>query len=215
MRWPWDILNQPTWKMTETAFQHKNPADDAKQDLLLGNDGQRSQGASQRKGPHVSHEYLGGIGIIPEKTDARPDNGAAENGELARSRHIGDLQVTGDLDVACKVGEEQIGHEAGNGRTDGQPVQPVGEIDGIGRADDDEGGKQNIPEPQIGQNGFEKGNRYVGCEIRLNVQDETDKQCQQNLPGQPHPSRNASAAFVQQFSVIVHEADEAVPHGHQ
>ena len=131
------------------GLQDEDPAHDGQQDLLFRQDRDGAQRAAQGEGAHVPHEDLGGIGVVPEEPDAGADDRPAEDGQLPGSRHIGDLEVGGDLDVAGEVGEQQVGHETGDRRADGEAVQTVGEVDGVGGAHDDERRQEDIPPAQV------------------------------------------------------------------
>ncbi len=148
--------------------------------------GQGTQRPAKRKRAHVTHEYLGGIGVVPEKTEARPRHGTAKHGEFARPRHIGNLQIIGYLDVAGKVGKEQIGQETDDGGTGGQAVQAVCQVDGIRSTDDDKGRKDDIPPPQVRQDRLEEGDRDARTESRLYIKEDAHKKGDCDLTRQPY-----------------------------
>ena len=87
------------------------------------------------------------MGVVPEKADGRAHHGSAEDGELADQGHALQFEIVGEDDVAADVGEH--GQRAGgdDGAADGEAVEAVGEVDGVGRAhqheddEDDEGHK--------------------------------------------------------------------------
>ena len=59
------------------SFEHEQPADDAKHDLVLGRDRDGAQHAAERKRTGVAHEYRCRRRIEPEEAQSRPDHGAA------------------------------------------------------------------------------------------------------------------------------------------
>ena len=54
-----------------------------------------------------------------------------------------DLKVIRDAKIPGRVGEQRIGESDRDRAPDGEAIQPVREIDGVGRADDDEGEKDD------------------------------------------------------------------------
>ena len=196
------------------GLQDEDPPDDGQEDLLLRQDGEGAQGTAQGEGAHVPHEDLGGIGVVPEEADAGADDRPAEDGKLSGSRHVGDLEVGGDLDVPGEVGEQEIGHETGDRRTDGEAVQAVGEIDGVRGAHDDERRQEHVPPSQVRQDGLEKGDRHIGIESRLDEEDDADEQRDCDLRGQPDLSRHPPAVLLGELPVVVEKADEAESEHH-
>ena len=87
-------------------------ADVLQQNLLLRDDGNGSQGTPQRKRPHVTHEYLGGVSVEPQKPETGACQRRTEYEYLARTRDIRNAEVFGEVGVARHVGEYAEG--AGN-----------------------------------------------------------------------------------------------------
>ena len=55
------------------ALDEENAAQDREQQLLMDDDGANSDDAADGQGAGVTHEYLGGIGIVPKETDHGSD----------------------------------------------------------------------------------------------------------------------------------------------
>ena len=72
-----------------------------------------------------------GWALYQRKPRLAPVMDAAEDGQLADLRHAREFQIVGEDDVAAGVGEH--GERAGGDdhAADGEPVQPVGEVDGV------------------------------------------------------------------------------------
>src|ERR1700749_4561551 len=68
-------------------FDDKYAADEGQQELLFDHDRDRADRASKSERAYVAHEDLGGMRVVPEKSDGGADHGAAENGEFADLRH--------------------------------------------------------------------------------------------------------------------------------
>jgi hypothetical protein len=54
-----------------------------------------------------------------------------------------DLQIFGEDRVAGQIGDDAEGRRRDHNRHDRQPVEPVGQVYGVARADDDEGAKRH------------------------------------------------------------------------
>src|SRR6185437_16829468 len=75
------------------CYGHEHATDQQEQEFALEQNGDRTQRSAQREGSRVTHEDLGGMGIVPEKTNARAKQRGAEHGELASASQIIDLQI--------------------------------------------------------------------------------------------------------------------------
>ena len=79
------------------------------------------------------------MAVEPHKTEARPDHRPAKYRQLAGAFDVGDLQIGRHPGVARRIRQDEK-HKRDNGRAaDGQAVQPVGQIDRVGTADNREG----------------------------------------------------------------------------
>jgi len=67
------------------------------------------------------------------------------------------LQISGNLDVAGQVAEDHVEGGGDGHRADGQAVQAVGEVDGVGAPHDDKDRKRDEEEAQLRLELFEKG----------------------------------------------------------
>ena len=84
-------------------------------------------------------------------TAARRD----ERGRLLRD----DPQVVGGPEVSGEVGDDAEGAAGHDDGPDREPVQPVGEVHGVGGADDDEHGHQEPPGAQVQHPALEERDR--------------------------------------------------------
>ena len=62
---------------------HEHAADDRQQQLLLDQDRDGAERAAERERPDVAHEDVGRMRVPPEKAEARADERAAEDRQLA------------------------------------------------------------------------------------------------------------------------------------
>ena len=64
--------------------------------------------------------------------------------------------------MSCDVYEHGIDHAAHDEGQDGKPVQPVCQIDGIGRCKEHDDGKDHVEQPQVGHELLEEGDCEPG-----------------------------------------------------
>ena len=125
------------------GFHHEDAAHDGQHDFLAHDDGDGAQRAAQRQGAHITHEDLRGVGVEPQKGQPRPGHGRAEDQQLARARDVREEQVLGVHRAAGDVGKHAQGRAHHHHRHDGQAIEPVGEVDGIAGAHDDQVGQDD------------------------------------------------------------------------
>ena len=83
---------------------------------------------------------LGGIGIVPQKTDERSHRGADEDDQFLRARHEHDVEVGGIFNVARHIGQDTEGDADEGTIASGHSVHSIIEIGSIGHSgghDDD------------------------------------------------------------------------------
>src|SRR5512137_171669 len=151
-------------------LDEEDAVQDGRDHLVLGEDGEHPQRAAQGQRAHVAHEHRGRVGVEPEEGDAGPGHGGAEDRHLLGAVHRRDSQVGGQAEAgdggAGHVGEHQEGHRRDDGRPDGEPVEPVGEVDRVGgphHHEEHEGdvGPAHVP---VEATGGDEGEGHVGVE---------------------------------------------------
>src|SRR5216684_7783051 len=115
------------------GFQHKNAANEEQQNLLLDDDRNHAERPAQRERPHISHENLRRMRVVPQKAERRADERAAEHRQLADLRDILYVQVRRPAEVAAHVGQHREGACRDDRTADGETVQTVREVDGVRR----------------------------------------------------------------------------------
>src|SRR5216684_5406020 len=88
------------------GLEDEQTADDGQHDLVLGDDGDRAQGAADGERPGVAHEHHGGRRVEPQEAQTRADQGGKQHGELARARDVMEVEVVGEDGIAHHVGDE-------------------------------------------------------------------------------------------------------------
>ena len=84
------------------------------------------------------HKHHGGGCIVPEEPKTRPDKRRAQHGQFARARHKMHLQIIGKNRMTDEIGNQAETGRCNHHRHNRQAVQTVGEINRIGRPDNDE-----------------------------------------------------------------------------
>ena len=102
----------------------------------MNQNGDNSQRPAQRKRTGIAHENLCGMAVEPEKAQAGADHRGAKHGQFSRARHVRDLQVSGHSFVPSEVSHRNENEGDDQCAANGQAVQAVGEINGVGAADD-------------------------------------------------------------------------------
>ena len=67
-------------------LEEEDPAEDGREELVLGEDGAHPEPAAERQRADVPHEHLRRVGVVPEEADAGADHGPAVDRELTGAR---------------------------------------------------------------------------------------------------------------------------------
>src|SRR6185369_7303298 len=67
------------------SFDDEYPTDKHQQQFLFDDHSDGSNRSSECERPNVPHEYLRGMGVVPEEAQARTDNGSTEDRDLFNS----------------------------------------------------------------------------------------------------------------------------------
>ncbi len=121
-------------------FHHEHPAHHEQHQFLAYRHGNDAQRGTQGQRADITHEYLGRVGVEPEKTEAGTDHRATEHRNLPHARHMRNTQIIGEDPIARGITEHRQGAGHHGGRHDRQPIQAIGQIDGVAGTDDDEVG---------------------------------------------------------------------------
>ena len=79
------------------SLQHKNAAHNEKYDFVTCNHRHRAQGRASGQCPHITHEYLGRVGVEPQEAESGAGDGATKNSQLTTAGDIGNMQVVGKV----------------------------------------------------------------------------------------------------------------------
>src|ERR1017187_5021513 len=209
------------------GFQNEDAADEEQQDFLLDEHGNHGHGAAEAQRTDVAHEDFGGMRVVPQEADASPGHGAAEHGEFAGARIARQLQVLGELRVASGIGEDGEGAGGDHHETDGEPIESVGEVDGVGaedhhqRHEDAEGGDAKDVGPRVGHQlrhqhrwfeALEERDVHRGAEIAPGAHEEQgggETEAHDELVDQLALAADSEIAPIGVFGVVVQKTDPA------
>src|ERR1035437_10192738 len=147
-------------------FEDEDAANEGQQHLLADDDSNRTDGPAQGQRTHVAHKDFRRVGVVPEEADGGAHHGAAENGQLGHFRHVLEFKVVGKNHGAADVGEHGQGAAGDDVAADGQPIQSVGQVNGVGRTDQHEDDKsdkgQKGQQAQVGDGAGPRVPQQVG-----------------------------------------------------
>src|SRR5204862_4537068 len=119
------------------GFQHKNSPNEEQQNLLLDDDGDHAEGPAQRERAHIAHKDFRGMRVVPQKAERRAYERAAKHRKLAHFRDVLNVEVRRPAEIAADISQHGQGARGDHRTADGEAVQPISQVDGIGRAHDD------------------------------------------------------------------------------
>ena len=90
--------------MTERRFKNEQTAHDQNQQLVLVATAMAPSAPPRPKAPTSPMNTLCRMRVVPEEGHGRAEDRAAENGQFARARNVGYVQVVGENRVAGEVG---------------------------------------------------------------------------------------------------------------
>src|SRR5438093_1969642 len=185
------------------------PADQRQEQLGLGQHGQRPDGGAERQRADVAHEDFGRMTVEPEKADRGPDQRAAEDRQLAGAPHVQDLEIVGGAEVAGQVRDHAERARGHDDRSHREPVETVGQVHRIRRADDDDHRDGNPPPPEVHEPALQEGNGEDGGPVPRMLPEHhlQDAERQQHLQPELRARRQALARA--QLRQVVQQADQA------
>ena len=76
---------------------------------MLADHRDRAQRRSQRKGAHVTHEHRRRIGVEPQKSQTRPQDGCSEHRKFARAFDVLNEKIVLHESMSGNIGHDRIG----------------------------------------------------------------------------------------------------------
>src|SRR5256885_11663239 len=208
-------------------FDDENATDERQQNSVLDNDGDNADRAAEGERTDIAHEHFGGMRVGPKKAERSADERAAKNGKFTDARDVLNFEIVRPAVVAADISEHGERACSNDGAADGEAVETVGEIDGVGRAgnddcDKDQKGKKCERPKMFGVDErmddevrmhalqeWEDELRGVSAVRRQNekrrADDEADKDLQREFPF----GGEAQVALFGNLELVVNESDRA------
>ena len=158
-------------------------------------EGQCRHRAAQEQGAGVAHEHLGGVAVIHQKTAQAAQHGGGKRAQL------------GEAGPDDGHGRKENGH--GDGDAGAETVQPVGDVDGVDGAHDDEGGEDEVHRPRQHHMGVPEGDIQVGTQHPLVPHEAQERHGRRQLQHKLLQRRQAGVVVMLHLLIVVNVADEA------
>ena len=174
--------------------------------------GDRAQRAAEREAAGIAHEDRRGRGVEPQEGETRAHDRRAEDRQFARTLDMGNAEIGREVDAADEIGDQREGPRGDDDRHGRQPVEPVGEVHRIARADDDDRGEGVVEDPQLDPEVIDEGDIDEG--VDLADDDIAGDTRNREFHQQADARRNALVAGLGNLVVIVEEPDQAEAQRH-
>ena len=116
--------------------------------------------------------------------------------------------------MARRVGEDGVRPAGDHDGADGEPVEPVGQVDGVGGADDHQRAEGDVPEAEVRPHVLQERHGELppvsGAAVERHRRGPGDRE----LAGEAQPSRESLRVSAAHLRVVVEEADPAVAERH-
>ena len=124
--------------MTDSVSIDEQPADHDEQQVEVHEQAQPCEARRRSTSAPVSPMMIfAGGGVPPQEAEAATDERDRDEREVERGRLGGPDAVDGEV-AELPVADDREDREAERRRPRGEPVEAVGQVDGVGRRDDDE-----------------------------------------------------------------------------
>src|SRR5277367_3501161 len=208
-------------------FHHEHAADGEQQNFLLDDNRDGAEGTAEGERADVAHEHFRRMRVVPEKTERGSDQRTAKDDQFAGVGNFGDVEIVGEARIAGEVSEHGKRGGRNQDAADGQAVEAVGEIDGVGTAHDNQYQKHQQRDKgqwpdvgmavkrgdyQIRMQAFEKRNaelRGIGAVFLQAEEHDADDETGEHLVAKFRARSEAQVSFADDFVVVVDETDRA------
>ena len=130
-------------------FDHEHATNDNEQQFLFATNCHHSKHAADSERSGVAHKNFRRMTIEPKKPETGADQGRADDGQFSGERIEGDLQVFGQSKISSDVREQRVIEGDGDGATRCQPVETIGQIDGVGTTNDHQPEKEKREQTHV------------------------------------------------------------------
>ena len=121
------------------ALDKKHAAEDRQQQFLANTEGEDGDNAADGQRSRITHEGLGGKGVIPQEPDRRPDKRSNKHHQLTRMWNIHDIQVIRIHHITRHVRQNTQCRSYDSRSPRCQTVQPIRQIRPVTQAEKETG----------------------------------------------------------------------------
>ena len=194
-------------------LQHEYTPHDHEKEFLFGHHSHRAKGGTQSERANISHKYLGRIGIKPEEAQACTNHGTTEDRQFPTASDIGNLKVISKPRVSSQITKKHECTTRHEDRADGEAIQPIRQIDGIGCGQDDKHNKGNIEPSEVRCDTLKKGEMDSRVKFEHRHQNGADDDGCQHLEHEFVASFEPSPFATPQFEYVIRDPDDAKKQG--
>src|SRR4029077_6306373 len=192
-------------------FDHENTAHHHQEQFLLTTDRDHTDHAADGERSGIAHKNFCRIAVKPKKSKAGANQRRADNRQLAGEWIKRNLQVFRDAKISGRIRKQGIGKRYRHGASDSEAVQAVGQIDRVGRSNNNERKKQEgKPSHVRDDRRFEKWQvkrTRLHLEQRTGKKDGGDDDRENDLEKQFKSATDAGRFFLRNLQVIICKSD--------
>ncbi len=174
---------------------------------MLTDDCHRSKSRSKGQRPNISHKDRRWVRIEPEKAKAGPQDRCRKNSQLSRSLNVRNQEILRHQSVTGHVGDHGIGQCSDHHGPNGQPIEPVREIDGIGTSDDHNDGKNHVEPSQVRHEALKKRHAEFCAVPWQEIEHQCHTKCHGNLCAKFLRCREPFRSSFDEFEIIIDKPD--------
>jgi hypothetical protein len=196
----------------------EHASDQEQQKLGLEQDRDGAQGAPDRETAGVAHEYLGRMGVEPEKADGAAHQRGTEHRQLPRTGQIEEVEVGGGVHPPEQIGEHREAECRDSSESGREPVEPVREVHRVARPgdhqrdEDDEEPRGKVDDEVLEERQRGRGRREdIRGHHRPGQQQEPQQHTEAALADQLVLGNEPARLSLHDLQVVVDEPDAAHP----
>ncbi len=178
---------------------------------MLADDRYRPKGRTKRERTDISHEDRGRIGVEPKESKTRTQDGRRKDRQLSGSVDVRDQEIFRHQSMTGDVGDHGVRQGCNHHRTDGQPIETICKVDGIGTSDDHQNSKDNIKPSQVRRKILKKWHAQLRVVTGQGVQNQRHDERNDYLCRELLRRRKPFRPSLDEFEIVVHKPNGAKP----
>src|SRR5690606_17066210 len=199
------------------GLEHEKPANDGKHQFMLCSNGDCAQRTAESERARVAHEHHGRRRVIPEETKPRTNQRTAEDCKFTCTGHEVNLEIIRKDRIADEINDETKRSRGNHHRHNGEPVEPIREIDGIGGADNHQRAEQEEEPSKLDKQRLEErhGKRCLQRLTRHEHQRPHGNKGDDELKKKLHTARHTLRRNLRDFEIVIRKAHRAEAERHE